>query len=82
MAKIEHVAPKSVDAQLAEHLKKAEEHLIAAVKLFAKKNHPDRHANFIERLTRHQEGVTTLLREELVRMRGPLKVTIKKAVKK
>lgn len=77
MTKIEHVAPKSADAQLIEHLKKAEEHLIAAVKLFARKSKPDRHPDFIARLTRSQEGVTTILREELVRARGPIRVTMK-----
>jgi hypothetical protein len=62
------------DVALAHHLKKAEEHLIEAVKLFGKKHPPDRHHDFVERLGRVQERVTTLHREELIRIRGPIKV--------
>lgn len=65
---------QTVDQKLTEHLESAEHHLIAAVKLFARKTPPDRHKDYVARLTRVQEGVTTLLREELVRRRGPLKV--------
>jgi hypothetical protein len=74
------VTPKiqTVDDKLTEHLAKAEEHLIAAVKLFGRKTPPDRHANYLERLVRAQEGVTTLLREELVRIRGPIRVRVGK----
>ena len=68
----------TLDDQLTEHLRKAEEHLIAAVKLFGRKTPPDRHANYLARLIRSQEGVTTLLREELVRIRGPIKVKVGK----
>lgn len=68
---------RSIDDELSAHLEKAEEHLIAAVKLFARKTPPDRHKDYVEKLTRYQEGVTTLFREELVRMRGPLKVKFK-----
>lgn len=84
MAKQAQVAKqiRSVDQELAEHLEKAEEHLIAAVKMFAKKNKPARHPDYVARLTRVQEGVTTILREELVRLRGPIRVTIKKKAKK
>lgn len=73
---------QSIDEQLTEHLVKAEEHLIAAVKLFARKAAPDRSKDYLPRLTRAQEMVTTLLREELVRARGPVKVAVKRASKK
>jgi hypothetical protein len=65
------------DQQLAEHLEKAEEHLIAAVKLFSRKTAPDRHRDYLPRLVRAQESVTTLFREELVRIRGPIRVRTK-----
>lgn len=75
--KVEHVV-KAVDAdrELADHLKKAEEHLIAAVKLFSEKKPPKRTLAYMERLDRAQEMVTGLLREELVRIRGPIKMTV------
>lgn len=75
-----NTAPKiqTPDQKLAEHLEKAEEHLIAAVKLFGRKNPPDRHKDFVARLVRHQEGVTTLFREELIRIRGPIRVRTRK----
>lgn len=84
MAKQVHVAQqiRSVDSELTEHLKKAEEHLIAAIEMFAKKTKPDRNAYFLDRLNRAQGMVTAILREELVRARGPIRVTIKNAVKK
>lgn len=81
MAKTAGVAPAakqvgmSVDQLLAHHLKKAEEHLIEAVKLFARKHPPQRHPEYVARLTRTQELVTWLFREELIRIRGPIKVT-------
>lgn len=65
----------SADEKLADHLKQAEEHLIAAVKLFELKPRPERTHAYLERLTRAQEMVTTLFREELVRIRGPIKMT-------
>lgn len=65
---------KTVDQQLAEHLEKAEDHLIAAVKLFSRKAAPERHRDYLPRLVRAQEMVTTLMREELIRIRGPIKV--------
>lgn len=65
-----------VDRQLADHLRKAEEHLIEAVKLFEGKKHPDRTQHYVERLSRAQEMVTWLFREELVRIRGPIKMTV------
>lgn len=64
---------KSVDEQLVEHLQAAEEHLIAALKLFLNQKPPTRRAGYEDRLERLQEGVTALLREELVRIRGPLR---------
>lgn len=76
-AKIEHVAKAvSEDKQLAGHLKNAEEHLIEAVKLFDLKNHPKRTREYMTRLTRAQEMVTALFREELIRIRGPIKITV------
>lgn len=74
VAPIVKEAVKSVDAQLAEHLEKAEHHLIEAVKLFELTKHPERHPSYVEKLSRAQELVTSLYREELVRIRGPLKV--------
>lgn len=68
---------KTIDDELAAHLERAEEHLIAAVKLFARKTPPKRNTDYQQRLTRAQELVTTLFREELVRIRGPLKVKFK-----
>lgn len=65
---------KTVDDQLAEHLRVAEDHLIAAVKLFSRKVSPERHKDYLPRLIRAQELVTTLFREELVRIRGPIRV--------
>lgn len=64
------------DVALAHHLKKAEEHLIEAVKLFERKHKPNRHQDFIDRLGRVQERVTTLYREELIRIRGPIKISV------
>lgn len=61
------------DQLLAHHLGKAEEHLIAAVKLFEKEVKPERHHDYVARLIRAQENVTWLYREELVRIRGPIK---------
>lgn len=69
---------QTVDQKLAEHLEKAEEHLIAAVKLFGRKTPPDRHKDYVARLVRSQETVTTLFREELIRIRGPIRVRTKK----
>lgn len=69
---------QSVDDLLAMHLEKAEEHLIAAVKLFEKKTRPDRSKGYLERLIRSQELCTTLFREELIRIRGPIKIARKK----
>jgi hypothetical protein len=72
---------QSIDDQLTNHLREAENHLIAAVKLFARKAPPERHKDYLPRLVRAQEGVTTLLREELIRIRGPLRAA-RKAAKK
>lgn len=68
---------RTIDDELATHLEKAEEHLIAAVKLFARKTPPQRHKEYLEKLSRYQEGVTTLFREELIRMRGPMNAKFK-----
>jgi hypothetical protein len=72
------------DDALAHHLKKAEEHLIEAVRLFQleyPQKPPDRHPDYVARLTRAQEMVTGLFREELIRIRGPIKVAAKKRKK-
>ena len=66
----------TVDKELSAHLKEAEKHLIAAVKLFSRKTKPERHADYQKRLVRAQELVTWLLREELIRARGPLRVKV------
>jgi hypothetical protein len=63
------------DAKLAYHLENAEAHLIAAAELFLREQKPDRHHDFVSRLTRAQELVTWLYREELIRIRGPIKLT-------
>jgi hypothetical protein len=60
----------SVDDRLSEHLKKAEEELISAVKLFENPK-LNRRTGYFTRLVRSQELVTGLYREELVRQRGP-----------
>lgn len=64
---LEAIGKKSINVQLREHMRLAEEHLIAAVKLFSLKTPPDRSAAYFSKLTRNQESVTTLMREELVR---------------
>lgn len=76
--KIEHVVKATVskDQELADHLKKAEEHLIAAVKLFSEKKPPKRTLHYMSKLDRAQELVTGLFREELIRIRGPVKLTV------
>lgn len=74
--RVEHVARVIMtDAKLTHHLRQAEEHLIEAVRLFELDNRPNRGTEYIERLKRMQEGVSTLLRMELVRERGPIKST-------
>lgn len=59
---------KSIDAELAEHISKAEHHLIEAVLLF-EKDGTVRTRAFQDRLTRAQEIVTSLNSEELIRAR-------------
>lgn len=63
-----------VNEKLAFHLKQAEEHLIQALQLFELEAKPERHHDFVARLTRAQELVTWLRREELIRIRGPIKI--------
>lgn len=58
----------SVDDQLTEHLNQAEDHLISAVNLFAEEPTLNRRVGYLERLVRTQETVTSLHREELVRV--------------
>jgi hypothetical protein len=82
MAKTDLNKTISVDEELANHLKKAEDHLIAALELFSRQLRPDRGVDYINRLRRAQEAITWLLREELVRIRGPIKVTAKLGKKK
>lgn len=73
--------PTSVDEQLAEHLKQAEHHLIAAVELFLGEEKPQRRVGYQGRLTQAQEAITTLYAEELVRIRGPQRPERKKKAK-
>jgi len=77
-AAIVRKSPKNVDDELAEHLKKAEDALIGAVKLFSGQLKPLRRESYYRRLILAQETITGLYREELVRIRGPLKIKIKK----
>lgn len=65
--------PRTVDAELAEHLKEAENHLVKAVELFLRPSGPNRRVGYLSRLTGAQEAITGLYREELLRIRGPLK---------
>jgi hypothetical protein len=70
---------RTPDQELAEHLAQAEEHLIAAVELFLRKGKgkPERNMSYQRRLRMAQEMVTALFREELVRIRGPIKIKVK-----
>ncbi len=69
---------KNVDDQLAEHLKNAEDALIGAVKLLSGQSKPLRRESYCRRLILAQETITSLYREELVRIRGPIKIRRKK----
>jgi hypothetical protein len=71
--KVADFAYKSVDDQLTEHLRHAEHHLVAAALLFLEEKHPDRRPDYVEKLNLMQQGVTSLMRQELIRMRGPIK---------
>lgn len=73
---------RSVDDRLAEHLGHAEEHLIEAVKLFTEDTQLSRRNGYFPRLVRAQELTTGLYREELVRMRGPMRSKRRKVGKK
>lgn len=68
-----HPKPTSGDDQLTDHLKQAEDHLIEAVKLFSGPQKVTRRAGYQEKLERSQEAITTLYREELVRIRGTVR---------
>lgn len=67
------ITVKTPDEQLSEHLEKAEHHLIEAVKLFSGPRMVSRRVGYQKRLENAQEAITGLYREELVRIRGPLK---------
>ena len=69
-----HQGPKTSDQRLAHHLEQAENHLISAVEMFGKTDKPVRNELFVRRLTKTQETVTVLYREELIRKRGPFRV--------
>lgn len=69
---------KNVDDQLAEYLKNAEDALIGAVKLLSGQSKPLRRESYYRRLILAQETITSLYREELVRIRGPIKIKRKK----
>lgn len=64
---------KPADDELAEHLRQAEHHLIAAINLFSRPRGPIREVTYQRRLTEAQEAITWLYRKELVRIRGPLR---------
>jgi hypothetical protein len=67
------ITPKTVDDELAEHLKQAEHHLIGAITLFSGPRRPTREGTYLRRLTGAQETITWLYRQELIRIRGPFK---------
>lgn len=74
--------PKSVDDELTEHLKQAEDHLIEAVILFSRPRKPVRRGGYQQRLIQAQEAITGLYREELVRIRGEVRPPrVRKGVK-
>lgn len=78
-----HIEAKwTIDDQLTNHLKVAEEHLIEAVKLFADRKQLTRRVGYLTRLVRAQEIVTGLHGEELIRARGPLKPPKRSKLKK
>jgi len=64
---------RSVDDQLTHHLEQAEDHLIKAVTLFNERPNLSRRRGYYTRLVGAQEAITTLHREELVRVRGPMR---------
>lgn len=70
--KVKRPKSEEIDADLAMHLQKAEEHLIAAVELFSQHRKPQRRVGYKEKLTRLQEGVTALYAEELILKRGQM----------
>lgn len=65
--------PQSVEDELAEHLRQAEDHLIGAINLFSRPRRPIREVTYLKRLSGAQETITALYRQELIRIRGPLK---------
>ncbi len=69
---------KSVEDQLAWHLEQAEDHLIGAVKLLSGQSKPLRRESYCRRLISAQETITGLYREELIRIRGPIRIKRKK----
>jgi hypothetical protein len=73
MAKAKAKIVVSVDDQLTEHMRQAEHHLIAAVELFTGDPKLTRRVGYFTRLVNAQESITGLYREELIRVRGPLR---------
>jgi hypothetical protein len=73
MAKAKANVKLSADDQLTEHMKQAENHLIAAVELFTSDPKLTRRVGYFTRLVNAQESITGLVREELIRERGPLR---------
>lgn len=71
-----------LDDQLTEHLKQAEHHMIAAVKLFLENKKLSRRLGYFSRLVQAQESITSLHTEELVRVRGPMRPKKVKAGKR
>lgn len=67
-------ASPAPDQRLAQHLEQAEAHLIGAVELFQSANKPVRDDIYVKRLTQAQETVTHLYGQELVRIRGVVRM--------
>jgi hypothetical protein len=65
---------KNADDQLADYLRIAEDALIGAVKLLSGQSKPLRRESYCRRLNLAQETITSLYREELVRIRGPIRI--------
>lgn len=64
--------------QLAEHLRLAEDHLVKAVELFLGDSKLSRRVGYLTRLVGAQEAITALYREELLLIRGPIKIAVKR----
>jgi hypothetical protein len=70
--------PKTVDQQMGEHLKTAEDALVKAIELFSGHPKPSLGVEYLLRLTGAQEAVTAVRMVELVLARGLQKPRRKK----